>query len=65
VRLSEVSVKRPVFATVISLMLVIIVTGVNLWTLISEVRRHTARLELMRELSKDEGESEHLLPPGG
>ncbi len=49
----------------VSLMLVIVVTGVNLWTLIGEIRTHTNRQALMRELSAtDETESQQLLPPG-
>ncbi len=48
----------------VSLMLVIVVTGVNVGILVGEVRRHTARQELMRELSADAGEGRDLLPPG-
>lgn len=48
----------------VSLMLVIVVTGINIGILIGEVRRHTAREELMKELTADMGEGRDLLPPG-
>ena len=48
----------------VSLMLVIVVTGVNLWTLVGEIRTHTARQALMHELSAEGEESQSLLPPG-
>jgi len=48
----------------VSLMLVIVVTGVNIWTLVGEVRRHAARQELMREISREGTDPQNLLPPG-
>lgn len=49
----------------VSLMLVIIVTGINFGILIGEVRAHTARQELMKELSTEVVEKRDRLPPGG
>ena len=49
----------------VSLMLVIVVTGINIGIMVGEVRRHSARQELMKELSSDAKEERELLPPGG
>jgi uncharacterized protein YqfA (UPF0365 family) len=48
----------------VSLTLAVVVIGINLMTLVGELRSHTKRQELMRELSLIEDEVPALPEPG-